>query len=265
MSQDRAGTTFGSRPGGGRVPVPWNGSSGPTDEDEEDSWGSRASGWRSPPNIPRLDLLVCSESGADAAANLLAELLPGWSLTGRTKPYLVLGSGVKRKIYIGSWGPTIIIGGDYKVLDQLVAGIRKRRAPDDPGVWRLSSSAVINHVELLIEAPGWDCYVLITLEDSYGPYGDRDDEDGSRTILETSGEPLPFEAELWNGVFPDGTYDDADFRISDEDFAERAWQWILGLTSSAETIHPALRGLIDERVPDPANLIMHEAARDSAE
>lgn len=75
---------------------------------------------------------------------------------------------------------------------------------------------------------------------------------------------LPFEAGLWYRVFPDGTCYDGDLRISDGDFAERAWQWIIGLTSSAEPVRPALKGLIDKRASDPANLVMHQAVRDDA-
>lgn len=45
---------------------------------------------------------------------------------------------------------------------------------------------------------------------------------------------------------------------------ERARQWIIGLTGSAEPVHPALRGLIDKWASDPDNLVMHEAVRDDA-
>ena len=77
------------------------------------------SGWLAvSATVPRLDLLKHSEGGPRAAANALKMLLPGWRLTGRTVG-MMFDHEPKHRIFLDTWGSTIILGGDGSVLNDL--------------------------------------------------------------------------------------------------------------------------------------------------
>lgn len=59
--------------------------------------------------VPRLDLLKYPEGGPRAAASALKMLLPGWHLTGRTVG-MRGGRGPEHRIFLGTWGSTIVLG-----------------------------------------------------------------------------------------------------------------------------------------------------------
>ena len=75
-----------------------------------------------------------------------------------------------------------------------------------------------------------------------------------------SGTPLPFESRLWDeGSYPPGDYDYDALPFSEQIFALYADQWVLGLISPEEAVGWGVEGLIEERAPDPDDLVMHEA------
>ena len=215
------------------------------------------SGWLAVSNtVPRLDLLKYPEGGPRAAANALKMLLPGWRLTGRTVG-MMLGRGPERRIFLGTWGSTIVLGGDGSVLNDLERRLSsKKHRPDGLGVWSMWASTVVSSVEFFVRAPGWDRYVCTECND----YFDEDDSGGDMS-LDYSGTPLPFESRLWDeGRYPPGDYDYDALPFSEEDFALCADQWVLGLISPEEIVGWGVKGLIEERAPDSDDLVMHEAA-----
>ena len=96
------------------------------------------SGWLAvSATVPRLDLLKHPEGGPRAAANALKMLLPGWRLTGRTVG-MMLGRGPEHRIFLGTWGSTIVLGGDGSVLNDLTLRLSsKKHRPDGLGVWSM--------------------------------------------------------------------------------------------------------------------------------
>ncbi len=217
------------------------------------------SGWLAvSATVPRLDLLKYPEGGPRAAANALKMLLPGWHLTGRTVG-MMLGRGPEHRIFLGTWGSTIVLGGGGSVLNDLALRFSsEKHRPDGLGVWSMWASTVVSSVEFFVRAPGWDRYVCIECNDYFG--ADEDDS-GDDMSLDYSGTPLPFESRLWGEErYPPGTYDCDDLPFSEEDFASCADQWVLGLTSPTEVVGWGVKGLIEERAPDSGDLVMHEAA-----
>ena len=217
------------------------------------------SGWLAvSATVPRLDLLKHPEGGPRAAANALKMLLPGWRLTGRTVG-MMLGRGPEHRIFLGTWGSTIVLGGDGSVLNDLALRFSSQKhRPDGLGVRSMWASTVVNSVEFFVRAPGWDRYVCTECNDYFG--ADEDDS-GDDMSLDYSGTPLPFESRLWDEErYPPGTYDCDDLPFSEEDFASCADQWVLGLTSPTEVVGWGVKGLIEERAPDSGDLVMHEAA-----
>lgn len=208
--------------------------------------------------VPRLDLLKYPEGGPRAAASALKMLLPGWHLTGRTVG-MRGGRGPEHRIFLGTWGSTIVLGGNGSVFSDLEWKLfSKRHRPDAPGVWSMWASTVIDSMEFFVRAPGWDRYVCTECNDYFG--ADEDDS-GDDMSLDYSGTPLPFESRLWDEErYPPGTYDCDDLPFSEEDFASCADQWVLGLTSPTEVVGWGVKGLIEERAPDSGDLVMHEAA-----
>ena len=100
-------------------------------------------------------------------------LLPGWRLTGRTIG-MMLGRGPEHRIFLGTWGSTIILGGDGSVLNDLTLRLSsKKHRPDGLGVWSMWASTVVNSVEFFVRAPGWDRYVCTECNDYFG--ADEDD------------------------------------------------------------------------------------------
>ena len=154
------------------------------------------SGWLAvSATVPRLDLLKHPEGGPRAAANALKMLLPGWRLTGRTVG-MMLGRGPERRIFLGTWGSTIVLGGDGSVLNDLALRFSsKKHRPDGLGVWSMWASTVVNSVEFFVRAPGWDRYVCTEYNDYFG--ADEGDS-GDDMSLDYSGTPLPFESRLWD-------------------------------------------------------------------
>ena len=207
--------------------------------------------------VPRLDLLKYPEGGPRAAASALKMLLPGWRLTGKTVG-MMLGRGPERRIFLGTWGSTIVLGGNGSVLSDLEWKLfSKRHRPDAPGVWSMWASTVIDSMEFSVKATDWNRYVCTERNDYFG---EDEDESGGDMSLDYSGAPLPFEPRLWDEErYPPGTYDCDDLPFSEEDFAFCADQWVLGLISPEEVVGWGVEGLIEERAPDPDDLVMHEA------
>ena len=214
------------------------------------------SGWLAvSATVPRLDLLKYPEGGPRAAANALKMLLPGWHLTGRTVG-MMLGRGPEHWIFLGTWGSTIVLGGGGSVLNDLALRFSsEKHRPDGLGVWSMWASTVVSSVEFFVRAPGWDRYVCTECND----YFDEDDS-GSDMSLDYSGTPLPFESRLWDeGRYPPGDYDYNALPFSEQIFALCADQWVLGLISPEDVVGWGVEGLIEERAPDPDDLVMHEA------
>ena len=141
------------------------------------------SGWLAvSATVPRLDLLKYPEGGPRAAASTLKMLLPGWRLTGKTVG-MMLGRGPERRIFLGTWGSTIVLGGDGSVFNNLEYRFSsEEHRPDGLGVWSMWASTVVSSVEFFVRAPDWDRYVCIECND----YFDEDDS-GSDMSLDYSG------------------------------------------------------------------------------
>ena len=154
-------------------------------------------------------------------------------------------------------GASALIQGDGAGV--LARDLRARREDGDPTIYELDVWGGVNSFSFYAVGDGISRLVEANLEDCFGPYGDRDDEDGSRMILETSGEPLPFEASYWYGVYPDGTYEPENMPVDCETFGEDAWMWLIGLTSSFESVPDRLAGLVEQRAADKDRLVMHVA------
>ena len=211
------------------------------------------------PTVPRLDILAHPEGGPEGAQAFIDRSMPGWRLTGETISMLT-GRGVEGARYIGTWGPSALIQGDG--TEVLARDLRARREDGDPTIYEIYELDVWgggNSFSFYAVGDGISRLVEANIEDCFGPYGDRDDEDGSRMILETSGEPLPFEASYWYGVYPDGTYEPENMPVDCETFGEDAWMWLIGLTSSFESVPDRLAGLVEQRAADKDRLVMHVA------
>ena len=138
--------------------------------------------------VPRLDLLKYPEGGPRAAASALKMLLPGWHLTGRTVG-MRGGRGPEHRIFLGTWGSTIVLGGNGSVLSDLEWKLfSKRRRPDAPGVWSMWASTVIDSMEFSVKATDWNRYVCTERNDYFG---EDEDESGGDMSLATPARLCP--------------------------------------------------------------------------